>query len=286
MSKSLHTNIIPAYNLMRNDFPVMIESLDHKNPYDFTKEHRHEYFELILTEKGGGRQWIDFTCFDMQNQSCYIVLPKQVHLLKRNEFTQGYVIQFRDTAIQSSNLLTYLMQLRSPVVFENDPDACVTAESYLNLLRKIQYPIRESSKTGSIYLLQAFLMHLIDFKSMTKIEGHTDIVHSQFASLVDSQFLEKKSVKEYLPELNISQARLTASTLKHFGVTPLQYIHNRILLEIKRMLVFGHQSQKEIAYELGFNNQAVFSQFVKAKTGYSPSELQHHLSRMHEMHDS
>lgn len=281
MSKSLHTNIIPAYNLMRNDFPVLIESLDHKNPYDFTKEHRHEYFEVILTEKGGGRQWIDFTCFDMQDQSCYIVLPKQVHLLRRNEFTGGSVIQFSDTAIQSLSLLTYLMQLQNPVVFENNPDACMVAGSYLNLIRKMQYPIRESSKTGSIYLLQAFLMQMIDLKSKPKIDGHADIVHSQFASLVDSQFLEKKSVKEYLPELNISQARLTASTLKHFGVTPLQYIHNRILLEIKRMLVFGHQSQKEIAYELGFNNQAVFSQFVKAKTGYTPTELQQHLIQVH-----
>lgn len=274
-------NTIPAFSLTRNDFPVLTESLDYGNPYDFTREHRHQYFEIILIEKGGGRQWVDFTCINMLDYSCYVVLPVQVHLLKRNEYTQGSLIQFEETVVQSSCLLACLLQLRSPVIFENDAEAYSLTKGYLNLIHEIQYPVRASSKMGSIYLLQALLMHLINFKNKMENTSQIPAVHSQFANLVDKNFTEKKLVKEYLRELNVSQTKLTATTLKHFGVTPLQFIHSRILLEIKRLLAFSNQSQKEIAYELGFNNQAVFSQFVKAKTGSTPSELQRGLLKLH-----
>lgn len=266
--------IIPSCSFPKNDFPILLENLNYKNPYDFTKEHRHEYFEIILIEKGGGVQWIDFSTVNLYDYSCYIILPVQVHLLKRNEFSKGTVIQFDETSVQTPCLLTCLLQIENPVIFENDADAYSMVKSYLTLISEIREMRRESSKTGSIHLLQALLMFLIDFKNRQDNYRQKTPIHSQFANLVDKQFAEKKLVSEYLRELNVSQTKLTASVLKHYGVTPLQFIHNRVILEIKRLLAFGSQSQKEIAYELGFNNPSVFSQFVKTKTGYSPTELQ------------
>ena len=45
----------PQYNR-----PLIIELLDYKNPYDYHKPHRHDYFEIILVEQGEGKQFIDF----------------------------------------------------------------------------------------------------------------------------------------------------------------------------------------------------------------------------------
>ena len=60
-----------------------------------------------------------------------------------------------------------------------------------------------------------------------------------------------------------------------------QVIHNRILLEAKRLLLFEEITHKEISYQLGFDSPPSFSAFIKSKTGYSPSELTQHLAEIH-----
>ncbi len=65
------------------------------------------------------------------------------------------------------------------------------------------------------------------------------------------------------------------------GLTPLQVIHKRILLEAKRQLVFEEKQHKEIAYNLGFDSPASFSAFVKKKTGLTASEIQDEVTNIH-----
>ena len=45
--------------------------------------------------------------------------------------------------------------------------------------------------------------------------------------------------------------------------SPQQIIFNRIALEAKRLLQFTDKQNQEIAYELGFNDPAHFSRFLK-----------------------
>ena len=81
--------------------------------------------------------------------------------------------------------------------------------------------------------------------------------------------------------VQISQKKLSTLAKKHHGATPLQVIHHRILLEAKRLLTFGEQSHKEIALDLGFDNPAAFSAFIKKRTGRTASELQLEVAEIH-----
>jgi AraC family transcriptional activator of pobA len=65
------------------------------------------------------------------------------------------------------------------------------------------------------------------------------------------------------------------------GMSSLQVIHHRLVLEAKRLLLFGEESHKEIAYSLGFDSPASFSAFIKKKIGTTPSELQTQLEEIH-----
>ena len=104
---------------------------------------------------------------------------------------------------------------------------------------------------------------------------------NRFLHLVDVHFKEHHSVQFYLQELNISDKKLVALTKKYLGMSPLQAIHRRLVLEIKRMLLFGEESHKEIAYSLGFDSPASFSAFVKKRTKKTPSELQMAMEEIH-----
>lgn len=270
----IYNKNIPVHALKQNDFPFVMEDIAYKNPYDFTKKHRHDYLEIILLREGGGRQWIDFTQIEMQDNSCYIILPKQVHLLRRNENTKGFAIQCLQTFLNSSHLLNYLQQLNQPVIFENDLEKYAAISRYAELAQIMHTNKKELARHGSHHLLQAFLFHLLCLKADFKWSDKGNNIHHQFMILVENNFSEKHAVQEYTQELNISEAKLSALTRKHLGLTPLQVIHNRIVLEAKRLLAFDDQSHKEIAYQLGFKTPPQFTRFIRNKTGLTPSGLQ------------
>jgi AraC family transcriptional activator of pobA len=103
----------------------------------------------------------------------------------------------------------------------------------------------------------------------------------RFQQLLEEKFLETHAVQEYAEELQTTEKKISTLTKKHLGLSPLQVIHNRILLEAKRLLLFEKTSYKEIAYHLGFDSPASFSQFIKNKTGLTPSELSQTLVEIH-----
>src|SRR5687768_12323236 len=100
--------VLPVHSLNRDEAPVQIRHIEHKNPYDFTREHRHTYFEIFFFEKGGGSQLIDFVELPVKEQSIYIVYPQQIHLLKREPKATGRLIQFGEEVISSAQIRTML----------------------------------------------------------------------------------------------------------------------------------------------------------------------------------
>ena len=46
-------NTIPTHNINEN-FTINIEPISYQNPYDFNRIHRHNYYEILFFNKGGG----------------------------------------------------------------------------------------------------------------------------------------------------------------------------------------------------------------------------------------
>lgn len=103
-----------------------------------------------------------------------------------------------------------------------------------------------------------------------------DIVR-EFNFLVEQHFKTKHSVIEYADLLNKSPKTLSNIFAKLSGKTPLQIIHERKILEARRMLWHTDRTIKEIAYELGFQDIQTFSRFFKKAEKISPSEFKNTL---------
>jgi AraC family transcriptional regulator, transcriptional activator of pobA len=98
-----------------------------------------------------------------------------------------------------------------------------------------------------------------------------------FQQQLEIQFRDNHQVSKYASALNTTEKKLAGITKKYIGQSPLQVIHNRLLLEAKRLLLFEDIAHKEIAFQLGFDSPASFSLFIKNKTGFTPSELNRQL---------
>lgn len=102
-------------------------------------------------------------------------------------------------------------------------------------------------------------------------KSKTDLIRA-FNVLVETHFKQEHSVSFYADQLHKSPKTLSNSFSK-YGRSPLQIIHDRIVLETKRLLHYTEKSAKEIAYEIGFDDASHLSKLFKKNTGVSPTEF-------------
>lgn len=277
---------LPVHSLEKTEQIIHVRPLEYNNPYDITREHRHTYFELMFFDTGGGEQLIDFERFTAKANSCHIIFPQQIHLLRRNGST-GTIVQFVEEIIPSVQVRNQLRQVlfgeKAAIFFEDSAEKLQALRPLLLLLKTASEKGTGISNDVALKLLEALLLQLVEEKqsgSKTQISEEQRLLF-HFQQLLEEQFATNHSVQEYVKLIKTTEKKLAAATKKYLGLSPLQVIHNRVLLEAKRALVFEDTSHKEIAFRLGFDSPASFSQFIKNKTGYSPSELSMHLVDIH-----
>ena len=277
---------LPVHSLEYGSTHVNILPLDHNNPYDYKREHRHTYFEIMLIERGGGNQLIDFNNYPALDNSCYIISPQQVHLMNRNGAT-GTIIQFIEEKINSPELRAALkdhsFNENAAVIFENREDLMPGFSVLTNLIKEGILRNNKESALTVTHLLFALVSLLLENRVHSEkfaIDEYKKLL-LDFYQLLDIHYCENLGVKGYIQKLATTEKKLAAATTKYAGLSPLQVIHNRILLEAKRILLFEDSSHKEISFRLGFDSPSSFSTFIKSKTGYTPSELSKYLVEIH-----
>ena len=98
-----------------------------------------------------------------------------------------------------------------------------------------------------------------------------------FNYLVEQHFKTEHSVSFYAEQLFKSPKTLSNNFAK-LNRSPLQIIHERIVLETKRLLIYTDKTAKEIAYEVGFEDASHLSRLFKKHTSQSPSDFKKQLS--------
>jgi len=88
--------------------------------------------------------------------------------------------------------------------------------------------------------------------------------------LVETHFRKEHQVSFYADQL-FKSAKTLSNTFNTLSTSPLLIIHNRIILETKRLLMYSELSLKEIAIELGFSETSNLSKLFKKKVGESPA---------------
>jgi AraC family transcriptional activator of pobA len=99
-----------------------------------------------------------------------------------------------------------------------------------------------------------------------------DIVR-KFYVLVDNHYKNKKRVQDYADMLFRSPKTLSNLFAEYELPSPLRIIHERVMAEAKRLLLYTDKSAKEISEILGFEDLATFSRFFKKMEAKNISEF-------------
>ncbi len=259
---------------------VAVEQIDYVNPYDHTVPHRHTYFEFILFEKGvGGSQIIDFSEYPNEQKTLYIIVPNQIHLMKRLPEENGILIQFtKDFLTQSINPIEveWLFKLRScPMIPLSEAEYNVI----FDLIRKVEIEIEGNRSHGKHLLSNIFgqlFFEILEVVPKGRVEE--SIIENcayKFLIAVENNFKVLKTVKSYAEMINVPVNKLTSEVKLKFGKSPLQIIHDHLMVEIKRLLMVEGLTHKEVAFRLSFDSQSSYSRFIKRISGLTPNELKY-----------
>ena len=271
--------MIPIYNSTKTvQKKIRVNKLATLGEYDFNAPHRHNYFEFFYFLDGGGEHIIDFESFEIKSNSIHIVASGQVHEVKRELNSSGFVYLFEIDALQApSEIIDFLFDHTCYDVKEHSPtyQFIQKDQEYLSQLTQMIWKATNEHLEYEQLIIQNSIQNLC-IKCMQTLSNQKndkiDSIYVAFRKLLFANFREMKKVQDYTSALNISDTVLNDITKTHTGKNTSQLIQNQIILEAKRLLLTG-DSVKQTAYKLKYEDPAHFSKFFKINTGYSPTQF-------------
>jgi AraC family transcriptional activator of pobA len=94
---------------------------------------------------------------------------------------------------------------------------------------------------------------------------------ARFVALVEAHYLEHWAVGRYASRLGLTAERLNRLVRREVGRSALDLVHDRVVREACRRLVYVAVPVSKLAFELGFADPAYFCRFFKRRTGLTPS---------------
>lgn len=92
----------------------------------------------------------------------------------------------------------------------------------------------------------------------------------RFRTQIDLHYREHLNIDQFCASIGVSQARLNHACRNVLGRSPLEVIHERLMRDATRELLYTAKTASEIAYGLGFADPAYFCRFFKRRAGVSP----------------
>lgn len=92
----------------------------------------------------------------------------------------------------------------------------------------------------------------------------------RYRALLEVNFREQRNLDFYADTLAVTRARLNAACKGRTGKTASDLLHERIVIEAKRYLVYSESSVAQVAHMSGFDDPAYFNRFFAKRVGVSP----------------
>jgi AraC family transcriptional activator of pobA len=234
-------------------------------------------FEIVWLKKGVGAFWVNGHKIMLTDHCIYILSPGQLCLLAPESGTEGYIISFPLEFLCQSDRqgkFSWLLHNHSDtMVF---PTATIEPE-VLNeleqLATKITTVFAHSVLRGSDIMRRLLELFLLYFSGHFKPEQQEYALRRSrglvrtFLTMVKTDFKTMKMVGEYANKLFVTPNYLNQVVKRNTGFPARHHIQQCIINQAKRQAMHSDLSMKQIAYALGFEDDAHFSKYFKNISG-------------------
>jgi AraC-like DNA-binding protein len=241
--------------------------------------HRLDFYDLLLVTSGNGYLEIDGESHQVRPGCLFITVPGQIRRWD-TDAVEGACVFFTTDFILHA--LADDRVLDQCAYFRRDRPSSVLA---LPSVERRQFLYRfermgeelDAIRPDASDLLAARLFELLVLINRWYTTRHpnalrkiADTVATRFAAMVDREFKSLQRVQDYADRLGVSSSHLNVVCNRHLGRSASAQIHQRVLLEAKRLLRYTDKPAFAIAQELGFPDPAYFGRFFRRETGMTP----------------
>ncbi|NML21412.1 helix-turn-helix domain-containing protein [Pseudoflavitalea sp. G-6-1-2] len=240
--------------------------------------HRHDYYHMMVIERGEGVHEIDFNSHKITNRTIFFIRPGQVHQLQLKADSTGYMLQF-GAEFTSGREKAAGKLLRSA---SNKSYYQLDAASFSKLSNLLGETLQEYTDKNSRYEdviranLDVLLISLLRMQNNPTTTSENSLQQEQldkFLELLEANITEVKQVSAYAGMMNLSPYQLNSITRQMLGKNSSEVLNDYVILESKRYLLATDSQIKEIAWQLGYEDPSYFVRFFKKHTGYSPADF-------------
>jgi AraC family transcriptional activator of pobA len=262
---SLHVEPIPCRSSM-HDWSIR----PHAHP------HHHQ---ILLLATGGGTWWNEGEAQDLVPGTILTVPAMTVHAFRFHPGSDGHVatvsLSFLQSMLNDDPALAVSFGGRGEC-YGLGNHAPAAAELFRSLQQEFIWsaPGRRSAIAAYLQLLMVTIarQHRHGQPASEVRRRDTDIV-ARFRHQVERNFRWQPALPDYAKEVGVTTGRLNAACRAVMGHSALALIHERLIIEAKRALLYTDRTVGEIAGLVGFADPAYFNRFFRRHTGTTPGEF-------------
>ena len=247
---------------------------------------RREYYKISWIRGNSRAEYAD-KVIDIQGSALLFATPKiPYHWLPEDSNQTGMFCIFTPDFLFSNKAGIQLDELP---IFQ--PGQLPVFQIGEEEIKEIEYIFRKMQKElGSDYqykydLLRNLVMELIHYgqklqpmSALSATQNASERISSLFIELLERQFpldsphqrLSLRTAKDYADRLAVHVNHLNKVLKQVTGSTTTDIISKRVIQEAKILLKQTHWNITEIAYTLGFDDLAHFSNYFKKQTSFTP----------------
>ncbi len=249
------------------------------NEMDWTiPAHHHEgLHQFQFLHKGRVRGTIDGREFKASGPAMLMLAPGSVHGFTYTRDAVGHQVTIPTATLGQLLGGSALVAgaLDQSFVIERPADAAAFAGLLAQLAREFT-----SAAPGRVHALHALAtLVAVRFVRERGVQfereqrpGARDTLVRRFQVLVDHHYASPQPLDFYAAQLGVTPDHLSRSCRAVARRSALQMLHDRRMLEARRLLAYTPMPVVEVAAQTGFEDPAYFSRFFRREVGHSPSE--------------
>jgi AraC family transcriptional regulator, transcriptional activator of pobA len=245
---------------------------------------RNNYYSLIWVKDGKGTLKADFAEYAFESSCLFAFSPYQPFMFTTDKPINGIAIYFHAEFFciykhhkeVSCNGVLYNNIYQPPFVVVDE----ASAATLTMLCEQIKVEMQNQNLAQYELLvsyLKIFLITAARLKTQQQPEAAAitkdskePFILQKLKDAIEENFKAKHSPADYAEMLFITPKALAKITKSHFNKTLSSLINERIIIEAKRELYLTNKTIKEIAWELGYEDEYYFSRFFKVNADVSP----------------
>ena len=242
--------------------------------------HKLAYYYFVFVDRGVETVQVDLQDITISDSQLVFGVPNQIFAHSfPNKSSQQYKIGFDEhTLAMLPYAYPFLVNPLDANTITFGPEAKERVKAVLSMLFQL---LHSPGKQKKVEIILAHLNALFTEFNSAYFEQRDQATPSNpklskyaaFKLAVETHLTEQHDVHTIADELAMTPGSLYGLVKEFSGLSPKEWIMNRLILEAQRKLHYSSPSVKELAYELGFNDPNYFSRLFKKKTGQNISDF-------------